>query len=88
MRKAIHSYIEQFSKEASAEFGLDEKELIELWHDVVKRRPKKEKKERAPTPYQIFCASQRPLLKKQNPDMSFGDLNRELGRLWKSRPDL
>ena len=35
------------------------------------------------TPYITFVKEQRPLIKKENPTMSFGEISKEVGKLWK-----
>jgi structure-specific recognition protein 1 len=32
--------------------------------------------------YQLFCAEMRPAIKKENPEISFKDMNKELGGMW------
>lgn len=41
---------------------------------------------REPTPYIKYASTIRPQLKKDNPDMSFGDLSRTCGQMWKDLP--
>jgi hypothetical protein len=41
----------------------------------------------SPTPYIAFCSEMRPVIKKQHPDMSFGEVAKELGARWKSMDD-
>jgi hypothetical protein len=51
-------------------------------------KPEKAAKgKRAPSPYINFCTEQRPKLKEQNPDATFGDLGKMLGAQWKKLSD-
>jgi hypothetical protein len=43
-------------------------------------------RQRLRTPYIRFCMEQRPLIKEKNPDLVFGDIGRELGKLWQTLP--
>lgn len=38
--------------------------------------------ERKPSPYINFCTTMRPTLKRQNPDISFGEMGMKLGEAW------
>ncbi|EAX85735.1 HMG box family protein [Trichomonas vaginalis G3] len=40
-----------------------------------------------PTPYILFCSDMRSKVKSDNPGMSFGDVARTLGKLWKELPE-
>lgn len=50
-------------------------------------RPQKKKDPNAPkrglSAYMFFCQDMRETIKTENPDMSFTDLTKELGRQWK-----
>ena len=37
--------------------------------------------------YMLFCKEQRPIVKEENPDMTFGELGKELGKRWKALSD-
>ena len=37
--------------------------------------------------YMVFCKEQRPILKKESPDMPFGQVGKELGKRWKALSD-
>jgi high mobility group protein B3 len=38
---------------------------------------------KAPSGFRIFTAEMRPKLREQQPSLSFGDMARKLGQLWK-----
>jgi structure-specific recognition protein 1 len=40
------------------------------------------KGKRGKSGYQLFCAEMRPAIKKENPEISFKDMNKELGGMW------
>ena len=42
------------------------------------------KKKRAPTAYQKWAAKERPKIVRQHPRFSFGRVNKELGKRWRS----
>lgn len=49
-----------------------------------KKAKKEVKKKRAPSAYMLFSQDTRTKVVADNPDMSFGDIGRELGKLWKA----
>ncbi len=58
--------------------------------EVKEKKDKKEKKKKDPnapkknmTAYILFSNDKRPEVKEENPDLKFGDVAKELGRLWK-----
>lgn len=34
--------------------------------------------------YMLFCKEQRPIVKKEMPDLTFGQIGKELGKRWKA----
>lgn len=42
---------------------------------------------RAPTPYILFCNDYRESIKKEYPDLTFGETGRKLGEIWASLPE-
>ena len=73
INKKIDSYITQ----VSSKFNLDSAELTMLWNELNGIKVKKVSN------FQNFCRAQRPKIKSDNPNISFGDMNKELGKLWK-----
>ena len=73
INKKIESYIAQ----VSSKFNLDPNDLTALWNDLNGIKAKKVSN------FQNYCRIQRPKIKSDKPDISFGDMNKELGRLWK-----
>ena len=47
--------------------------------NIVQKPPKIS---RPPTPYQLFCAEVRVHIKRDNPDITFGETGRLLGSKW------
>jgi len=53
-------------------------------------KPKKEKngpEKKAMSAYMCFCRDKRPGLVKKNPEMTFADIGRALGEMWKETPE-
>ena len=51
-----------------------------------KQKPKK-KSSRKKTGFIVFSKEKRPEVKKENPDMKFTDISKELGKMWKNLSD-
>ena len=45
------------------------------------------KAKRAPSKYMNFCKVTRPDIVKKNPDMTFGEVGKELGKQWRELSD-
>lgn len=41
-------------------------------------------KKRSPSAYMMFCKAHRPIVVKENPDLTFGEIGRRLGEIWKN----
>lgn len=72
--------------------AIGEKRLKELGYEA--KAPKRKRKEQNPnmpkkpqTAYMIFSTKIRPKIKEENPDASFADLSRLIGKKWKSLSD-
>lgn len=49
-----------------------------------KRKRDPDKPKAAPSAYQLYCNEKRELLKSEQPELSFGEVNKQLGALWKA----
>ena len=90
MNSAINNifkqYMSAFMEKVAEKYDINPEELDTLWLETQKQKVKKTKKIRAikkPTAYVLFCNDQRPKLK----GMSFTEIAKELGRLWRNAPD-
>jgi hypothetical protein len=45
------------------------------------------KKKREPGPYMLFCKKMRPQVVTENPKLSFGEVGRKLGEMWRELSD-
>lgn len=67
---------------------LVQKRKSEPEKDSKKKKPKKEKDPNAPkratTPFMVFSNAVRAEVKKENPQLSFGELGKEIGNRWKA----
>tara|TARA_A100001015_G_C14567223_1_gene547672 strand:+ start:331 stop:627 length:297 start_codon:yes stop_codon:yes gene_type:complete len=82
IEKKIAKKMELFTTQVSEKYtDVSKEELLAIWNEVCGLKAKKVSN------FQIFCKEKRPELKQKNPDMKFGDMNRELGKLWKKLSD-
>ena len=77
IEKIINTKVTAYNKLVSEKFNIDVKELEKLWNETSGIKEKKVSN------FQVFCKEKRPTLKEKHPGMKFGDMNRELGKLWK-----
>ncbi len=96
--KSIHDviieHIELYATLISKEHGIDKTNLMKLWKQVELNPPTVCMTDKVlvppPSPkknvsvYVQFCNKHRTLLKEKNPNMSFGDISKELGKMWRS----
>eukprot|EP01036_Dinobryon_divergens_P049529 gene49529-66351_t len=54
---------------------------------TVKKASKSDGAKRPPTAYIIFSTERRAEVRAQNPDASFGDIGKLLGKMWADMPD-
>lgn len=87
IQNTISQYFSSFIETISSKYNLSQEELEEIWRQTQKEKIKIRPQRRAsgnrkPSPYINFCNHQRKLLKENQPDLSFGDTARTLGKLW------
>lgn len=96
--KSIHSvileHIDMYATLISKEHGIDKDNLLKLWKQIELNPPSTSFNDTTavepPPPKKVvsvyvqFCNKHRAILKNKNPDMSFGDISKELGKMWRS----
>jgi hypothetical protein len=96
--KSIHNvileHIDKYATLISKEHGIEKENLLRLWKQIELNPPtlsvEKIVDPHPPLPkknvsvYVQFCNKHRPLLKEKCPSMSFGDISKELGKMWRS----
>jgi hypothetical protein len=81
IQKSIEKNIDKFVTEIEAKFGVSKTDLINIWKDVSKMNIKN--KDKKLSPWLQFCKDQRVIIKKNHPEMSFGDISKMIGLKWK-----
>lgn len=80
LQKVINKTINAYITAVSEKYQLESSELQQLWTEVQGRKKQGKPRQNG---YINFCKMERSKLKKNKPDMSFGEQGKELGRMWK-----
>jgi len=67
-------------KKIATEKITDETALREAWQEIQT----KIKTKRQPTAYLSFCSKMRPILRQENPSLTFGEMGKILGERWQA----
>lgn len=84
LQKVINKTIDNYIKAVSEKYNIESDELHSIWNEV--QGSKKQSKPRK-SGYINFCKEERPKLKKNNPNMTFGEQGKKLGEMWKGLSD-
>lgn len=82
-RNIDHS-LEEYTRLIAERFDLDQESLLEMWNNLTKMRVRPKNAPKKRSAYQCFCEEQRSILKKQNPDISFGEVSKITSNRWKA----
>lgn len=69
--------IDYFINNVSKEFGLDHAKIQATWANTLEEHPPQQ------TDYIAFMKEQRALLKKEQPDLKFGQISKMIGERWR-----
>ena len=81
IEKQINKRVSVFIEKVSGKSKMSVEELTKVWNEVCGIKEKKVSN------FQRFCKQERPKLQKKKPDLKFGDINKELGSMWKKLSD-
>ena len=76
IEKQVNKRMKSFFESVNSECGVEVSKLEGLWNKACGVKEKKVSN------FQIFCKTHRSELKVKHPDWKFGDVNRELGKMW------
>jgi hypothetical protein len=76
IEKQVNKRMKSFFESVNSECGVEVSKLEGLWNKVCGVKEKKVSN------FQNFCKKHRSELKEKNPAYKFGDVNRELGKMW------
>jgi hypothetical protein len=81
--KNIETSVLEFTRLIAEKYDLQQDILMDMWTDVTKMKTKASKAKKPQSAYQIFSAEQRKLIKEMEPNMTFGDVAKEIGKRWR-----
>lgn len=100
IEEMINNHIGQYILLISKEYNIKNEELLKLWDNFDKNRSYDikplsssvvittpltiEQPKKSVSIYVNFCNQHRSKLKSDNPNMSFGDISKELGKMWRN----
>jgi HMG (high mobility group) box len=83
MQKMVDNTVEEFCRRlAEKHSDLVVEELMALWKETAKSPKKSNGKPKKKTAYMNFSQMMRAAIKKENPDIKFGELSGELAKRW------
>ena len=82
IQKMLDNRLAQFIDYTSNKTGVDRKVLMDCWiqSQAIENKTTKTKKSH----YQIFFSAKRLQLKEEQPSISFGDLSKQISKMWNS----
>lgn len=90
----FQQYLDLFMDTVAERHEINREELTEIWKETQKKKFKSEKKGKnknkkstVPSAYILFSKDERPKARKDNPEMDFTEMGRELGRRWRNATD-
>lgn len=89
IQNTISQYFSTFIENVSTKFNIPQEQLDELWKETQKEKLKIKPRRRVnsnktPSAYINFCNHHRKIIKNENPNLTFGEVAKALGKLWKA----
>ena len=81
LEKQVNKRVNALLEKVSEKSKLSVDELRGMWNEVCGVKEKKVSN------FQRFCKTERPKLQNKHPEYKFGDMNKELGKMWKKLSD-
>lgn len=82
--KNVENSLQEYTRILAEKFDLNQDSLLEIWNDMTKMKVRTKDAPKKRSAYQAFCAEQRTILKKQNPEISFGEISKITSTRWKA----
>ena len=84
-----HPVIEYVLNKVSEKYELDLEEVKKLFPELKEYKKKRKRKKNVLNGYSVFLADKEieQQIKKDNPEMPFGDISKEKGKIWKKLPE-
>lgn len=90
IQNTIAQYFSSFIENVSTKYNISQEDLTDLWKETQKEKLKIKPRRRAntnktPSAYINFCNHHRKIIRTENPNLTFGEVAKSLGQLWKSQ---
>jgi len=90
IQNTIAQYFSSFIENVSIKFNISQDELNDLWKETQKEKLKIKPRRRVttnktPSAYINFCNHHRKIIKTDTPNLTFGEVAKALGSLWKAQ---
>lgn len=90
IQNTIAQYIATYIETVSTKFNIPQEDLNNVWKEVQKEKLKIKPRRRVnanktPSAYINFCNHHRKIIKAETPGLTFGEVAKALGQLWKSK---
>jgi hypothetical protein len=84
MQKLVDATVEEFCRRVAEKYDhLDVEEMMVLWKETAKAPKRKSDKPKKKTAYMNFSQTVRAEMKAANPEVTFGEISKEVSRRWK-----
>ena len=84
INKSIEASVADFCSAIASKYELDKDELVQLWQESVSKKNKTVKKRSA---YVNYSTKIRSSIIESNPDITFGEISKEISKRWKELSD-
>jgi hypothetical protein len=90
IQNTIAQYFSSFIENVSTKFNISQDDLNDLWKETQKEKLKIKPRRRinankTPSAYINFCNHHRKIIKTETPNLTFGEVAKALGNLWKTQ---
>jgi len=86
IQNTISQYFSTFIENVSTKFNIPQEQLDELWKETQKEKLRRRvSANKTPSAYINFCNHHRKIIKTENPNLTFGEVAKALGSLWKAQ---
>lgn len=90
IQNTVAQYFSSFIENVSTKYNISQDELTDLWKETQKEKIKIKPRRRVsanktPSAYINFCNHHRKNIKADNPNLTFGEVAKALGSLWKQQ---
>lgn len=88
INNTVSQYLSSFVEKVATQFNIPQEQLDNLWKETQKEKMVKIKRKATNATTRVsayinFCNHHRKIVKSENPALTFGEVAKSLGKLWK-----